>query len=217
MSADRANATLCPVKIFEWEPGIGDPTFLGWLTVAAYLVAGILCWRAAAHARRGDRNAFWFWTLFAACMLALGINKQLDLQSLFTAVLKQFAKSTGWYEDRRIFQAIFIGLIAFFGVAFALLAWIWTSRALPQHRLTLLGGVFLLSFIVIRAASFHHFDEILGMRLAFLRINHLLELGGIACIALGALKARRGNLADATPQTAPMPHNWKGSATGYPH
>jgi hypothetical protein len=205
------------VKVFEWEPGIGDPTPLGWFTVAAYLLAGAFCWIAAAHARRTAPAAFWFWTLFAAFMFALGVNKQLDLQSLFTAVLKQFAKSTGWYEDRRIFQAIFICVIAFFGLAFTILAWIWTSRTLPQHRLTLLGGIFLLSFIIIRAASFHHFDEILGTPLAFLRINHVLELSGIACIALGALKARRENPAGAAPRTAPAPHNWKGSATGCPH
>ena len=204
------------MKVFEWEAGIGDPTLLGWLTVAAYLLAGILCWRAAARAGRRDPRSFLFWAIFTAFMFALAVNKQLDLQSLFTAVLKQFAKSTGWYEDRRIFQAIFIGIIAFFGAAFALLAWIWTSRMLPQNRLTLLGGIFLLSFIVIRAASFHHLDEILGTPLTFLRINHLLELGGIACIAVGALKARRGNLAGAAPRTAPMPHSLKDSATGYP-
>ena len=204
------------MKIFEWEPGIGDPTLLGWLTVAAYLCAAVLCGIAAMRSRPVDRRAYVFWVIFTVLMLALGINKQLDLQSLFTVVLKQFAKSTGWYEDRRIFQGIFIFVIAFFGCAVALLAWVWTSRSLPQHRLTLLGGIFLLAFIVIRAASFHHFDEILGTPVAFLRINHLLELGGIACVAFGAIKARLGNLADAAPRTTPAPHSWKGSATGYP-
>lgn len=176
------------MEIFGWKPGIGDPTFLGWLTVAAYLAGGLICWRAARKARPIDGNACLFWLAFTALMVLLGINKQLDLQSLFTAVLKQFAKSTGWYEDRRIFQGIFIVVIAFFGLAFAVLAWVWTSRTLPQHRLALVGGIFLLSFIVVRAASFHHFDEFLGASLAFLRMNHLLELGGIACIAWAALR-----------------------------
>jgi hypothetical protein len=205
------------VQIYEWEPGIGDPTALGWVTVAAYFVAAVLCWLAARHARSSDRSAYVFWLTFTLFMIALGINKQLDLQSLFTAVLKQFAKSTGWYEDRRIFQGVFIVAMAFFGFAFAGLAWIWTSRTLPQHRLTLLGGIFLVCFIVIRAASFHHIDQILGTPLAFLRINHVLELGGIACIALGALKARRGTLAAGGLRTTPAPHSWKGSATGFPH
>src|SRR5688572_25997774 len=202
---------------FGWELGIGDPTFLGWFTVAAYFAVGIVCFIAARRARVIDPRAYWFWMLFTGFMLALGINKQLDLQSLFTALLKQFAKSTGWYEDRRIFQGIFIGMIALGGLAFAILAWIWTSRALPQHRLALIGGIFLISFIVIRASSFHHFDEILGKSISFLRMNHVLELGGIACVGLAALRARPRSLVDAAPRRAPAPHSWKDSATGYQH
>ncbi|HKQ40183.1 MAG TPA: hypothetical protein VJ063_19075 [Verrucomicrobiae bacterium] len=205
------------MQIYDWEPGIGDPTFIGWFTVVAYLVAALLCWIDAMRTRVGDRRAYVFWLTFAAFMVALGINKQLDLQSLFTVVFKQFAKSTGWYEDRRVFQAIFIAVMAFFGLAFAALAWVWTSRTLPEHRVALLGGIFLVSFIVIRAASFHHIDQILGKELAFFRINHVLELGGIACVALGALKVRRRSLVDEAPRTARAPHNWKGSATGFPH
>ena len=204
------------MNIYGWEPGIGDPTFLGWFTVAAYLITALLCWNGAARARLADRRAYWFWIAFAGFMFALGVNKQLDLQSLFTAVLKQFAKSTGWYEDRRIFQAIFIFVIGLFGAAFALLAWIWTSRTLPQHRLALVGGIFLVCFIIVRASSFHHFDEVLAIPVAFFRINHVFELGGIACIAIAALRARRENLAGGAPRTTPVPHNWKGSATGYP-
>jgi hypothetical protein len=204
------------VKVFEWEPGIGDPTFLGWFTVAAYVIAGVLCFIAALRARAVDRRAYWFWALFTAFMFALGINKQLDLQSLFTAVLKQFAKSTGWYEDRRVFQAIFICVIAFFGLALAALAWVWTNRTLPQHRLALIGGIFLICFIVVRASSFHHVDEFLGRSVAFFRMNHVLELGGIACVAVAAFRAVLGSPVDAAPRTAPAPHSWRGSATGYP-
>ena len=29
----------------SWRPGVGDPTFIGWLTVLAYLVAAGLCTR----------------------------------------------------------------------------------------------------------------------------------------------------------------------------
>jgi len=205
------------MEIFGWEPGIGDPTPLGWFTVAAYFGAAVLCWMAARGERRVDARAYWFWIFFAVFMAALGINKQLDLQSLFTAVLKQFAKATGWYEDRRIFQGIFIVVIALAGLALAGLAWIWTSRALPRHRLGLVGGIFLLCFIVVRAASFHHVDQILGTPIAFLRMNHVLELGGIGLIAFAALRARRRSLAGAAPRKAPAPHSLKDSVTGYQH
>jgi len=204
------------VHIYEWEPEIGDPTFIGWFTVVAYFVAAWVCGVNALRARRMDGRAYMFWLVFTAFMVALGINKQLDLQSLFTVTFRHFAKSSGWYEDRRFFQGLFVVAIAFFGLAFAGIAWIWTLRTLPRHRMALLGGIFLVCFIIIRAASFHHFDDILGTELAFFRINHVLELGGIAYVTLGALKVRRETLADGAPRRAPAPHNWKGSATGYP-
>ncbi len=205
------------MHIYDWEPGIGDPTFIGWFTVVAYALAALLCWLAAARARAFDNRARAFWVFFTVFMIALGINKQLDLQTAFTAVLKHFAKATGWYDDRRFFQEIFIAAIAFFGLAFGFIAWVWVSRTLPQHRMTVLGGIFLVCFVVIRAASFHHIDEILGREIAFFRVNHALELSGITCVALGAFRARRGNLVGEGPRRAPMPHNLRGSATGYQH
>ena len=66
----------------RWRPGIGDPTVLGWATVAAYGVGMVFCVLAARRSRRnvGDRVAPLWWFL-AAMMLVLGINKQLDLQT----------------------------------------------------------------------------------------------------------------------------------------
>ena len=37
----------------HWRPGIGDPTFMGWLTVVAYFTAVPLCWMAG----RSDQSA----------------------------------------------------------------------------------------------------------------------------------------------------------------
>ena len=53
-------------------------------------------------------------------------------------------------------------------------------------RLALLGAAFLGCFIVIRAVSFHHVDQLLGLEYSGLRVNWILELGGIGCIALAA-------------------------------
>jgi hypothetical protein len=51
----------------------------------------------------------------------------------------------------------------------------------------LLGTLFLLAFIVIRAASFHHVDVALRDASAGMRLNGLLELGGIASIGGASL------------------------------
>jgi hypothetical protein len=69
---------------FRWSPGIGDPTFFGWLTVALYLVTAYACWRVARQLRsanRDDRSETAVWAAVAMMFVALGINKQLDLQT----------------------------------------------------------------------------------------------------------------------------------------
>jgi hypothetical protein len=60
--------------------------------------------------------------------------------------------------------------------------------------------VFLLSFVAIRAASFHHVDILLSAHLAGLKLNWILELGGIAFVAFGAY---RSGAAPATPALSP--------------
>src|SRR5687768_17295721 len=100
----------------RWRLGIGDPTVMGWLTVVGYFVAAFLCWRAATKGSAA-RKVRWFWTALAVLLLFLGFNKQLDLQTAFTFLARDFAKATGWYENRRIVQGIFVVMIALGGMA----------------------------------------------------------------------------------------------------
>ena len=80
---------LAVMRDGRWRPGIGDPTFLGWVTVAAYFAAALACgraWRLDRRARlAGDRSSSpTFWLILSLLLAFLGINKQLDLQSLLT-------------------------------------------------------------------------------------------------------------------------------------
>src|SRR5438874_10119642 len=141
----------------HWEPGIGDPTVVGWVTVVVYFVAAGLCWRAsrrtpAARDRSGQRL---FWQLFAVAMVLLGFNKQLDLQTWFTLFVKQLALSEGWYQQRRVYQAAFIGAVALGGAATLAGMKRLAGRATAAVRWAVAGGVFLGCFILIRASSFH--------------------------------------------------------------
>ena len=82
----------------RWHPGIGDPTFLGWFTAFSYLAAAWLCRRAGRRVRGKHPDARRMrlaWSLMALLMLALGINKQLDLQSWLTYVGKDMAIQQG--------------------------------------------------------------------------------------------------------------------------
>ena len=170
----------------RWHPGIGDPTVTGWVTVGAYVVAALLC-AACALGGSDDRRQRRFWVALMAVMLLLGTNKQLDLQTWFTQVARDMARADGWYHIRHQIQLAFIALLALLG----LLSQVWLYRSLRDFgsdaRLAALGLAFLAMFVVMRAASFHHADALLGMKLGgCLKVNALLELGGIACIAWAA-------------------------------
>ena len=108
-----------------WHLGIGDPTAVGWLTVAAYFFAAFLSWKAAGRARApgGWPPQAVFWVGLAALLVMLGINKQLDLQTWFTLAAKRAAQSQGWYENRRIVQFLFILALGAGSLFAVYLAW----------------------------------------------------------------------------------------------
>lgn len=172
----------------RWVPGIGDPTAVGWITVLAYLAAALWCGWAGYHSARETRSTRrrWFWYIFAVGLFLLGINKQLDLQTWFTLFVKHLAIDEGWYAKRQTAQLAFIGGVAVAGVG-ALCGLKFLAGRITGPILTALsGGLFLVSFVLIRASSFHHVDWMLGLALKGLRINAILELGSISMIALGA-------------------------------
>jgi hypothetical protein len=192
----------------QWRPEIGDPTFMGWLTVVAYAAASFTAWLAARRAKRspgtvgGSRIT---WTLVAILMLLLCINKQLDLQSLFTDIGRVFAWKQGWYGERRGLQKWFIlGVLATSSIATLILA-IKYHAFWRKHFLLAIGLSFLLTFIVVRAISFHHFDVFLKSAVAGVRMNWFLELTGIALVWLAAILDYR------KPKRAPKPV-WKAAS-----
>ncbi len=189
----------------RWRPGIGDPTLVGWLTVVAYLVAGLLCQRAARLARAAERNfaahepiraneeraLSRLWTLAMVAMVAMGVNKQLDLQSWLTQVARDMARDGGWYAERRSVQVTFIMAVMLVGAA-GTAGLAWSLRSVFSRAMgTVVGLGVIVSFVVIRAASFHHFDILIGLQIWGVRGNWLLELGGISIVAVATHRAAR--------------------------
>lgn len=180
----------------RWAPGIGDPSPMGWLTVACYLAAGLLCLRAAFG---GDSRDKLLWIVLGLCLLGLAVNKQLDLQSFFTQVARDHALAHGWYEDRLRYQRLFVQLILLVGLtALVASALIFRRRGWPI-RLAILGLALLGTFVVARAASFHHVDRLVRSELFGVRWNWTFELSGILIIGLAALFARASNSGLANP------------------
>lgn len=181
----------------RWSPKIGDPTVLGWVTVAAYAVATLLALRALSRAQRvypAETVSLqrFFWASVTLLFLFLCVNKQLDLQSFITAVGRCYSQFEGWYDERREFQRHFIyGLIGVTFTAFVILA-IALRRILLTNWLAILGVFLVVLFILVRAVGFHHFDVIIQSKISDVKVNWIMELGGISLVIIGALWLPKG-------------------------
>lgn len=170
----------------RWTPGIGDPGAIGWVTVALYLIAAVTCAAAASREQREGHRGWRLWTVIAVAMFALGINKQLDLQSLFTQLLRDNALRHGWFAERRVLQLAFIAGAAAFGIILATLVWRHLSVLRRNMRLAAWGVCLIYTYVIIRAASFHHVDRFINSSLFGARWNWILEIGGVAIVATAA-------------------------------
>lgn len=169
----------------NWKPGIGDPTVMGWVTVAGYFVAAALLLykrRLALSLYSSDWKQHRRLLLgFALLMIALGLNKQLDLQTFMTDVGRELAEAQGWYENRRVVQMILLAALGV-GVLGLGIVVMRVRGMLRPHRLALVGMLFLLGFVAMRASSFFKVDRLLGVQFAGVKMNWVFELGGIGIV-----------------------------------
>ena len=183
-------------KVYGWQPGIGDPSVMGWVTVGAYFLTALIALRLVLNSSRwfpadtylAQRR---FWLVVSLLMLALGINKQLDLQSLVTAMGRYYAVRDGWLEYKRYVQVGVI--ISILTLSLLCLSYFFLKmRSLfKTNWLAIVGLICLMAFIVIRATSFHHMDILINTYIASVKVNWLLELSGVAAVALSALTLGR--------------------------
>ena len=168
---------------FNWRPGIGDPTIGGWVTVLLYFLTVISCWKTARNSNLSDWKV---WYAISVLLFALGINKQLDLQSALTEVGRVLAYQEGWYANRQTVQLYFIAAVAFV-CGWGVIALIVGARRAPLPTwLALLGATFLIAFVLIRAASFHRIDRLITSSIFGFRWNWILEMGGIILVLVAS-------------------------------
>lgn len=182
--------------IAAWQASIARANMADWLTVTVYLLAAALSVRAATRAKRQcEKRDRLFWHSLAGLLVFLGINELLDLQTLLTIAGREYAKSAGLYGNHRALQYLFVlGLTGIAGTAGLAMIWL-TRRSDFAIRLALIGLISVGLFILFRASSFHHLDELFGggaMREDWAWVQ---EMAGIAVIAsAAALYPRRRDL-----------------------
>jgi hypothetical protein len=194
----RMNLTEC---IFaSWSPQIGDPTVMGWVIVAAYGATAALCFLAALRSPVHRETVFW--SVLTLCLLALMVNKQLDLQTAVTAFGRCMAQMNGWYQDRRHVQLLFAIGVLVAAVVVAVVLLLTMRHSLRRIWPALLGLVCVMSFVAIRVLSFHHVDEMIGYRLGAFNMKWAFELTGLILIAANVvwlLSRSRNALGPADP------------------
>jgi hypothetical protein len=177
---------LALVSSFNWTPGIGDPTAVGWFTVFLYFCTALSCWAAARHTLPEEGRESQFWRSVAVSFLALGMNKQLDLQTALTEIGRMLAHWQGWYENRQVVQIAFIIFVAVICVTTVMLLLLWVHHAPAPTWLALIGSTMVIGHVLVRAASFHHIDRFIASTIIGLRWNWVLEIGGIAVVLLAS-------------------------------
>lgn len=175
-----------------WTPGIGDPTAMGWITVLLYLITAALSFLVMRRRATifGDQRAHeaQLWMMLAVVLLLLGINKQLDLQSLLTDIGRVLFREYGFYEQRRYFQQGFIAALLLLSVTLLLTMGWYFRHSLRDNGIAILGLGVLLTFVAIRASSFHHMDRFIGVELVGVRMNWIMEIGAISLIGFNAVR-----------------------------
>jgi hypothetical protein len=162
-----------------------DPTFLAWCVTIAYFGAAAMSFVAARSS--GYTRDRMFWWACAALLVLLGLNKQLDLQGYVTIAGRSLAKREGWFTERRLVQAVFISTLCTIAAIVLAALGIWLRRSSAAVKVAALGIVLLFTFILWRAASFHHMDVWATREIAGMRTGWWLELAGIMVIGLSAL------------------------------
>jgi len=189
----------------RWHLGIGDPDAIAWCIVAAYAVAVALSGWAYVTAARGARRLAGIddseaknqrtlarvWFAVAFVMLALGTNKQLDLQTWLLQTARRTAFEGGWYGDRRRYQADIIGIMLLVSMVSATVLVFLLRRVLRRILITLAGLAMLVMFVTIRAISFHYVDYVLQMG-GRLGVDVTLELAGVLLIITSTAFWQRG-------------------------
>jgi hypothetical protein len=187
----------CLLAEITWRPAIGDPEPIGWLITLSYLIVGAFCVSAGRHQRaisirRGCTGYPWFWFGLAAFMFALGVNKQLDLQTLLIQIGRNIAKRGGWYSDRNTVRSV-----VFFGCAAitlpVLFAWMCVvCQRGRSYILSCLGVLILLAFVGIRALSFNpRVERLMNLPMIGSHLATVMELSGAALVGLAAYLVAR--------------------------
>lgn len=165
---------------------LGDPTWLGIAIAIGYVAVGAL-----AFAKRSATRLPRFFACASMIYVALGINKQADLQTVLLEGGRTLASHELTFVPRVLLRAL---VVVFVLVALATLGALVSRLVRPSPAdaaLALAGLVTTGTFVLLRATSFVHFGALHRFFVAHPLAAPLLEVPGIVLFGLGVERARR--------------------------
>ena len=175
---------------FGWRPQIDNPNLTGWSVVVFYELAALACARVAVLARsRKSPGCAAIWWGLALALCFLGVNKQLNLQTLLIALGRHWALAGGWYGQRRTVQSAFS---VAFGLGLGLLL-VWLKRRhgdfFRRNPRILWGLLVLALFLALRSSTINHANPFRGLSRTDKEWAWALEIAGSILIGAGAIQA----------------------------
>ncbi len=131
-----------------------------------------------------DASTGKFWIAVAILLLTIGLVKEFHLGEELVNDLRQMAKESGWYGERRAYQTWLIIGVFVGGFVGAGLATYWFADKLGGNIALFIAITYLLIFKAIDACSLHQVDAILGIRFGGLSVRNVIEFTLLVAIAL---------------------------------
>jgi hypothetical protein len=198
--------TLAAMQNGKWHWGLGDPHPLAIAVTLLYFIVAVTSAVAARHVSPHIHDNYTnevterrLWMSIAIGMALLGINKQTDFQTLIALVGRDLLTRVGLYDQRRVIQFWFIIAVAIVAVVLAATSARMLLRQSRSNKTAVCGIVVLLGFIVARAASFHHFDRMLGIQLGNISVNLVIEASALLQILWAAIARTAGQTQNNLP------------------
>jgi len=152
-----------------WILEVGDPTLGAWLITFGYFAASLLCLRTSFIQKEIEMvigkpvsivrlNSRSFWLACGFFSLLLGLNKQLDLQTLLIELLQNKSELDKAVTTNRIGSTSFIALItASIGYTYLIFR-VAIEKTRIMIRLGLVSLTLLFIYVIYRAATIHQFQ-----------------------------------------------------------
>ncbi|MGH7979411.1 MAG: hypothetical protein ACREE6_08545 [Limisphaerales bacterium] len=171
----------------------GQLTALGWTMLALYVISALLAFRAASKCRSAGSVAMGrVWICLGVALGILGLNKQLDLQTLLIKMGRNLAIREHLFPHRmQLYAGFFLAfMLAMIGVIVATTFRFSAQMKMfaRQYPFAACGCALICAYIVLRAAFIDNVNLMLNLAIKEIPFVWLLEAGGILLIAAQALR-----------------------------